>query len=261
MEQDKRAAATLRLLKIMDELREKCPWDRKQTFETLRGNTIEETYELADAILDRNMEGIREELGDLMLHIVFYSKLGAEAGAFDYADMVDGLCDKLIYRHPHVYGDIHADTPDDVKRNWEALELRKKNLSQRYAGRSSASVCRRWSRRCASAKRPPAQDSTGSDAEDVRRKVREETAEVETEMRRGDHEAMEGEFGDLFFALVNACRLYGVDPEAALERTNRKFIRRFTAMEETAAGQGRMLSDLTPDEQEALWQKAKQEER
>ena len=115
MEQDKRAAATLRLLKIMDELREKCPWDRKQTFETLRGNTIEETYELADAILDRNMEGIREELGDLMLHIVFYSKLGAEAGAFDYADMVDGLCDKLIYRHPHVYGDIHADTPDDVK--------------------------------------------------------------------------------------------------------------------------------------------------
>mgnify|MGYP000649248243 CR=1 FL=1 len=115
MEQDKRAAATLRLLKIMDELREKCPWDRKQTFETLRGNTIEETYELADAILDRNMEGIREELGDLMLHIVFYSKLGAEAGAFDYADVVDGLCDKLIYRHPHVYGDIHADTPDDVK--------------------------------------------------------------------------------------------------------------------------------------------------
>ena len=115
MEQDKRAAATLRLLKIMDELRAKCPWDRKQTFETLRGNTIEETYELADAILDRNMEGIREELGDLMLHIVFYSKLGAEAGAFDYADVVDGLCDKLIYRHPHVYGDIHADTPDDVK--------------------------------------------------------------------------------------------------------------------------------------------------
>ena len=104
-----------RFLDILDELREKCPWDRKQTFETLRGNTIEETYELADAILDRNMEGIREELGDLMLHIVFYSKLGAEAGAFDYADMVDGLCDKLIYRHPHVYGDIHADTPDDVK--------------------------------------------------------------------------------------------------------------------------------------------------
>lgn len=260
MEQDKRAAATLRLLKIMDELREKCPWDRKQTFETLRGNTIEETYELADAILDRNMEGIREELGDLMLHIVFYSKLGAEAGAFDYADMVDGLCDKLIYRHPHVYGDIHADTPDDVKRNWEALKLRKKNrrsgtlggvpvslpamVKALRIGEKAAGAGFDWERR-----------------EDVWAKVREETAEVETEMRRGDHEAMEGEFGDLFFALVNACRLYGVDPEAALERTNRKFIRRFTAMEETAAGQGRMLSDLTPDEQEALWQKAKQEER
>ena len=229
MEQDKRAAATLRLLKIMDELREKCPWDRKQTFETLRGNTIEETYELADAILDRNMEGIREELGDLMLHIVFYSKLGAEAGAFDYADVVDGLCDKLIYRHPHVYGDIHADTPDDVKRNWEALKLRKKNrrsgtlggvpvslpamVKALRIGEKAAGAGFDWERR-----------------EDVWAKVREETAEVETEMRRGDHEAMEGEFGDLFFALVNACRLYGVDPEAALERTNRKFIRRFTAM-------------------------------
>ena len=127
MEQDKRAAATLRLLGIMDELRAKCPWDRKQTFETLRDNTIEETYELADAILDGNMDGIREELGDLMLHIVFYSKLGEEAGAFDYTDVVNDLCDKLIYRHPHVYGEIHADTPDEVKRNWEALKLRKKH--------------------------------------------------------------------------------------------------------------------------------------
>ena len=206
------------------------------------------------------MEGIREELGDLMLHIVFYSKLGAEAGAFDYADVVDGLCDKLIYRHPHVYGDIHAGTPDDVKRNWEALKLRKKNrrsgtlggvpvslpamVKALRIGEKAAGAGFDWERR-----------------EDVWAKVREETAEVETEMRRGDHEAMEGEFGDLFFALVNACRLYGVDPEAALERTNRKFIRRFTAMEEAAAGQGRMLSDLTPDEQEALWQKAKQEER
>ena len=223
-------------------MRAKCPWDRKQTFETLRGNTIEETYELADAILDRNMEGIREELGDLMLHIVFYSKLGAEAGAFDYADVVDGLCDKLIYRHPHVYGDIHADTPDDVK--IAGIEYYVAVVKALRIGEKAAGAGFDWERR-----------------EDVWAKVREETAEVETEMRRGDHEAMEGEFGDLFFALVNACRLYGVDPEAALERTNRKFIRRFTAMEEAAAGQGRMLSDLTPDEQEALWQKAKQEER
>ena len=163
MEQDKRAAATLRLLKIMDELREKCPWDRKQTFETLRGNTIEETYELADAILDRNMEGIREELGDLMLHIVFYSKLGAEAGAFDYADMVDGLCDKLIYRHPHVYGDIHADTPDDVKRNWEALKLRKKNRRSGTLGGVPVSLPA-MVKALRIGERPPAQDSTGSDA-------------------------------------------------------------------------------------------------
>ena len=259
MEQDKRAAATLRLLEIMDELREKCPWDRKQTFETLRENTIEETYELADAILDRNMEGIREELGDLMLHIVFYSKLGAETGAFDYTEVVNGLCDKLIYRHPHVYGEIHADTPDEVKRNWEALKLRKKNrrsgtlggvpvslpamVKALRIGEKAAGTGFAWHKR-----------------EDVWAKVREEIGEVEAEMRRDDHEATEEEFGDLFFALVNTCRLYGVDPEAALERTNRKFIRRFTSMEEQAAKQGRMLSDLTLDEQESLWQAAKKEE-
>lgn len=127
MEQDKRLAATARLLEVMNTLRRECPWDREQTFESLRSNTIEETYELADAITDRNMEGIKEELGDLLLHVVFYSKLGEEEGLFDYADVADSLCDKLIYRHPHVYGDIHANTPDQVKENWEALKLRKKN--------------------------------------------------------------------------------------------------------------------------------------
>ena len=260
MEQDKRAAATLRLLKIMDELREKCPWDRKQTFETLRNDTIEETYELADAILDGNMEGIREELGDLMLHVVFYSKLGQEAGAFGYADVVDELCDKLVYRHPHVYGEIHADTPDDVKRNWEALKLRKKNrrsgtlggvpvslpamVKALRIGEKAAGAGFDWQRR-----------------EDVWDKVREEIGEVEAEMREDDRTGMEEEFGDLFFALVNACRLYGIDPEAALERTNRKFIRRFTSMEEISAAQGRMLSELTLDEKEALWQQAKAAEK
>jgi len=259
MEQDKRAAATLRLLKIMDELREKCPWDRKQTFLTLRDNTIEETYELADALLEGDMEGIREELGDLLLHIVFYAKLGDEAGAFDYTDVVNGLCDKLIYRHPHVYGEIHADTPEEVKHNWEALKLRKKNrrsgtLSGVPAGLPAMVKALRIGEKAAGA---------GFDwekREDVWAKVREEIGEVETEMSRGDTRAMEGEFGDLFFALVNACRLYGVDPEAALERTNRKFIRRFTWMEESAARQGRMLADLTLDEQESLWQEAKKEE-
>ena len=260
MEQDKRAAATLRLLGIMDELRAKCPWDRKQTFESLRDNTIEETYELADAILDGNMDGIREELGDLMLHIVFYSKLGQEAGAFDYADVVNDLCDKLIYRHPHVYGEIHADTPDEVKRNWEALKLRKKHRRSGTLGGVPVSLpamvkAVRIGEKAAGA---------GFDwekKEDVWAKVREEIGEVEAEMRKGDDKHMDEEFGDLFFALINACRLYGVDPEAALERTNRKFIRRFTSMEEQAEKQGRMLSELTLDEQEALWQQAKDEER
>ena len=259
MEQDKRAAATLRLLKIMDELRAKCPWDRKQTFETLRGNTIEETYELADAILDRNMEGIREELGDLMLHIVFYSKLGAEAGAFDYADVVDGLCDKLIYRHPHVYGDIHASTPDAVKENWEALKLRKKKRRSGTLGgvpRSLPALVKalRIGEKAA---------ATGFDwerREDVWAKVREEAAEVEAEMGSQDRERLEGEFGDLFFALVNAARLYGIDPESALERTNKKFIRRFNYMEERAAAKGHTLHELPLAEMEALWQEAKKTE-
>lgn len=256
MEQDKRAAATLRLLKIMDELREKCPWDRKQTFETLRGNTIEETYELADAILDRNMEGIREELGDLMLHIVFYSKLGAEAGAFDYADMVDGLCDKLIYRHPHVYGDIHANTPDQVKENWEALKLRKKNRRSGTLGgvpRSLPAMVKayRMGEKAAGA------GFDWEQKEDVWDKVREELGEVEAEMKSGSKTDLEGEFGDLLFALVNACRLYGVDPESALERTNKKFIQRFNYMEERAAAKGHTLHEMSLGAMEELWQEAK----
>ena len=259
MEQDKRAAATLRLLKIMDELREKCPWDRKQTFETLRGNTIEETYELADAITAHNMEGIKEELGDLLLHVVFYSKLGEEAGAFDYADVANALCDKLVYRHPHVYGDIHANTPDQVKENWEALKLRKKNRKSGTLGgvpRSLPALVKafRVGEKAA---------ATGFDwqkREDVWDKVKEETAEVEAEMRSGDKANLEAEFGDLFFALVNAARLYGVDPESALERTNKKFIRRFNYMEEQAAAQGNSLHDLSLGEMEALWQEAKKGE-
>lgn len=256
MEQDKRAAATLRLLKIMDELREKCPWDRKQTFETLRGNTIEETYELADAILDRNMEGIREELGDLMLHIVFYSKLGAEAGAFDYADVVDGLCDKLIYRHPHVYGDIHANTPSEVIENWEALKLRKKNRRSGTLGgvpRSLPAMVKayRMGEKAAGA------GFDWEQKEDVWDKVREELGEVEAEMKSGSKTDLEGEFGDLLFALVNACRLYGVDPESALERTNKKFIQRFNYMEERAAAKGHTLHDMSLGAMEELWQEAK----
>ncbi len=258
--EDKRLKATARLLEVMETLRRECPWDREQTFESLRNNTIEETYELVDAITDGNMEGIREELGDLLLHVVFYSKLGEEQGAFDFGDVADALCDKLIYRHPHVYGDIHAATPDAVRENWEALKLRKKKRKSGTLGgvpRALPAMVKayRMGEKAAGA---------GFDwekKEDVWEKVREEIGEVEAEMRRGEAGDLEGEFGDLFFALVNACRLYGVDPESALARTNRKFRRRFDAMEERAAAAGHTLHELPLAEQEALWQEAKRQER
>ena len=258
--EDKRLAATARLLEIMDTLRRECPWDREQTFDSLRSNTIEETYELADALLDHNMEGIKEELGDLLLHVVFYSKLGEEQQAFDYAQVVDALCDKLIYRHPHIYGDIHAATPAAVKENWEALKLRKKNRKSGTLGgvpRSLPAMVKafRIGEKAA---------ATGFDwekREDVWAKVKEELGEVEAEMAGTDRERLEGEFGDLFFALINACRLYGVDPEAALERTNRKFIRRFNYMEERAVAEGYSLHELPLERMEEFWQEAKRTEK
>lgn len=248
--------ATARLLDVMDTLRRECPWDREQTFDTLRNNTIEETYELADAITDKNMEGIKEELGDLLLHVVFYSKLGDEVGAFDYTDVANGVCDKLIYRHPHVYGDIHADTPEEVKQNWEALKLRKKSRKSGTLGGVPVSLpamvkAFRIGEKAA---------ATGFDwqrREDVWDKVREELKEVDVELRADDKEKLTDEMGDLFFALINACRLYGVDPEAALERTNKKFIRRFNHMEQRAVERGVTLHDLTLDEMEGYWQEAK----
>lgn len=248
--------ATARLLEIMETLRRECPWDREQTFDTLRNNTIEETYELADAITDKNMDGIKEELGDLLLHVAFYSKLGDEAGAFDYTDVANGVCDKLIYRHPHVYGDIHADTPEVVKQNWEALKLRKKRrksgtlggvpvslpamVKAFRVGEKAASVGFDWGRK-----------------EDVWDKVREELMEVDAEVRSGNKEHLTDEMGDLFFALINACRLYGIDPEGALERTNKKFIRRFGYVEQQAEASGRMLGDMTLEEMDAYWDEAK----
>lgn len=259
MNQEKSLQATARLLEIMETLRRECPWDREQTFESLRNNTIEETYELVDAITDRNMEGIKEELGDLLLHVVFYSKLGDEEGAFDFSGVANALCDKLIYRHPHIYGDIHASTPEEVLHNWEALKLRKKKRKSGTLGgvpRSLPAMVKafRVGEKAA---------GTGFDwekKEDVWQKVQEEIAEVNAEMVAGNKENLEGEFGDLFFALINACRLYGVDPESALERTNKKFIRRFNSMEEQAAKEGHTLGELTLDQMEALWQNAKKEE-
>lgn len=256
--EDKRLKATARLLEVMNTLRRECPWDREQTFDSLRSNTIEETYELADAITDHNMEGIKEELGDLLLHVVFYSKLGEEEGAFDFGDVADALCDKLIYRHPHVYGDIHANTPDQVKENWEALKLRKKNRRSGTLGgvpRSLPAMVKayRMGEKAAGA------GFDWEQKEDVWDKVREELGEVEAEMKSGSKTDLEGEFGDLLFALVNACRLYGVDPESALERTNKKFIRRFNYMEEHAAAKGHTLHEMSLDAMEELWQEAKRQ--
>lgn len=249
--------ATTRLLDVMDKLRKECPWDREQTFDSLRNNTIEETYELADAITDRNMEGIKEELGDLLLHIVFYSKLADEEGAFDYTDVANAVCDKLIYRHPHVYGDIHADTPEAVKQNWEALKLRKKNRKSGTLGGVPVSLpsmvkAFRIGEKAA---------ATGFDweqKEDVWAKVKEELMEVDAELRAEDKEHLTDEMGDLFFALVNACRLYGIDPEAALERTNKKFIRRFNHLEKRAEEQGVSLHDMTLSEMDSYWNEAKE---
>ena len=252
--------ATARLLEVMDTLRRECPWDREQTFDTLRNNTIEEVYELADAITDKNMEGIKEELGDLLLHVAFYSKLGDEQGAFDYTDVANGVCDKLIYRHPHVYGDIHADTPEKVKQNWEALKLRKKKrksgtlggvpvslpamVKAFRVGEKAAAVGFDWEKR-----------------EDVWAKVKEELGEVDAEIEAKDKERLTDEMGDLFFALINACRLYGIDPEGALERTNKKFIRRFNHIEQRAEEQGKSLNEMTLSEMDGYWNEAKQNEK
>lgn len=255
-ETDKRLTALARLLKIMDELREKCPWDRKQTFESLRNNTIEETFELVDAITDADMNSIREELGDLLLHIVFYSKMGSEQGAFDFADVANGICDKLIYRHPHVYGNVNADTPEAVKQNWEALKLKEHHKKNGVLGgvpRSLPSMVKayRVGEKAASA---------GFDwncREDVWAKVKEELGEFESEVRRGEHKDMEAEMGDVLFALVNASRLYGIDPEQALERTNKKFIGRFNYMEEHIESSGKTLKDSSLADMDALWNEAK----
>lgn len=262
---DKRLEAFGRLLDVMDRLRAECPWDREQTFESLRNCTIEETYELVDAITDMDFDGIRQELGDLMLHVVFYAKMGDEQGRFDIADVINSLCDKLIYRHPHVFGEVDADTPDKVKFNWEQLKLKEKKRKRGVLGGVPKSLpamvkAYRIGEKAASA---------GFDwekKEEVWAKVREEVGEIEAEMCSANvkdtdtpacHSRMEDEFGDLFFSMVNAARLYGVDPENALERCNKKFISRFNHIEKRAAEAGKELSGLSLDQMEEWWQEAK----
>ena len=260
MQMNEAEKATARLLEVMDTLRRECPWDREQTFDTLRNNTIEEVYELADAITDKNMEGIKEELGDLLLHVAFYSKLGDEQGAFDYTDVANGVCDKLIYRHPHVYGDIHADTPEEVKQNWEALKLRKKKRKSGTLGGVPVSLPA-MVKAFRVGEKAAAVGFDWETREDVWAKVREELREVDAEIEAKDKERLTDEMGDLFFALINACRLYGIDPEGALERTNKKFIRRFNHIEQRAEEQSKTLSEMTLAEMDGYWNEAKQNER
>lgn len=250
-----------RLLEVMDELREKCPWDREQTFGSLRNNTIEETFELTDAITDGDMDAIREELGDLLLHIVFYAKMGDEQGKFDMGDVVNTLCDKLIYRHPHVFGTVEAGTSGEVIHNWEMLKLAEKKKKERKGLNGILSGVPRSLPAMVKAYRigekAAAAGFDWEKREDVWDKVKEEAGELGREISAMDSDRMEEEFGDLFFALINAARLYGVDPENALEKCNKKFIRRFNHIEEQAVRQGRTLRDMKLDEMEGYWQEAK----
>lgn len=243
-----------RLLVIMDELREQCPWDRKQTMESLRHLTIEEVYELGDAILDNDLEEIKKELGDVLLHIVFYSKIGSETQAFDIADVCNSICDKLIDRHPHIYGDVTVNDEEDVKRNWEQLKLKegKKSVLEGVPRSLPAMV-----------KASRIQDKVagvGFDWEEphqVWEKVEEELQELQEEVKEGDVEAMENELGDVFFSLINYARFLKINPENALERTNKKFISRFKYLESKAKELNKSLEDMTLKEMDVYWEEAK----
>jgi XTP/dITP diphosphohydrolase len=249
-----KAAAFLRLVKIMDELREQCPWDRKQTIHTLRSMTIEETYELVDSIDREDWKGIGEELGDLMLHILFYSRIGAEQNQFQLEDVINGICDKLVLRHPHIYGDVQVENEEDVKRNWEKIKASEgKKSSLEGVPRSLPAIVKAL-RVQEKAKQVGFE---WENSEDVWKKVEEETAELKTAIEQDQHDEIEAEFGDLLFSLVNYARFLRIDPEAALERTNRKFIQRFQQMESIAGEQGQKLTDLSLEEMDAIWNRVK----
>jgi XTP/dITP diphosphohydrolase len=241
-----------RLLSIMDELREQCPWDRKQTFETLRNLTIEETYELADAILSNDLDGIKEEIGDIMLHMVFYARIAAEKGAWDVADALHAICDKLIARHPHIYGDVKVADEEEVRRNWEQLKLKEGKKSLLAGVPSGLPAMVKAYRMQEKTKQVGFEWET---TEQVWAKVEEEIGELQAEISAGSpKEAVEEEFGDVLFSLVNYARFIGVDPETALERVNRKFKSRFEYIEKNAP---KPLQDMRLEDMEVLWQQAK----
>ena len=248
------ANAFLRLVKIMDELREQCPWDKKQTIESLRHLTIEETYELADAISASDWKGIREELGDLMLHLVFYAKIGTEKNEFTLEQVLHGVCDKLIARHPHIYGDVKVSGEEEVKQNWEKLKLKEGKKSVLGGVPTSLPSMVKAIRLQEKSKQVGFEWDNTSQVWD---KVEEELAELKEVMVAGDQDRIEDEMGDVFFSLVNLARFLQVDAENALERTNKKFIERFTRMESAAAAQNRFLHDMTLEEMDALWNSIK----
>ncbi len=244
-----------RLLEIMDELREKCPWDREQTLDSLRNLTIEETYELADAIMDQDLEEIKKELGDLILHIVFYAKIGSEKGAFDIADVLNGINTKLVFRHPHVFGNQDVKDSKEVLENWEELKMKEGNKSV-LAGVPISLPAMIKSHRIQDKVRAVGFD--WDHKEQVWDKVTEEINEVKHELMNGQiKEKMEDEIGDLLFSIVNAARLYDIEPETALERTNRKFIHRFKYLEAKANEMGKSLKEMNLEEMEAIWEEAK----
>jgi XTP/dITP diphosphohydrolase len=249
-------AAVDRLLTIMDELREQCPWDKKQTFESLRHLTIEETYELGDAILSSDLDEIKNELGDLLLHIVFYARLGSEEEAFDMADIAHGISEKLIYRHPHIYGDVEVENEEDVKKNWEALKLKE--------GKGKKTVLEGVPKGLPSlVKAQRIQDKVagvGFDwekPEQVWEKVQEELAEFQAEVAKGNTNNMEAEFGDVLFSMINYARFLKINPDTALERTNQKFIQRFNYLEAKAKTLGKTLHEMTLAEMDIYWEESK----
>lgn len=256
---EEKLQAFSRLLDVMDTLREKCPWDRKQTNQSLRPNSIEEVYELSDALLKDDDLNICKELGDVLLHIVFYSKIGSEKGTFDIADVCNKLCDKLIYRHPHVYGETKVDGSDQVLQNWEQLKTKEKDGNKTVLSGVPVSLP-------SVIKADRIQEKASNvgfdwhEREEVWSKVKEEIGEFEAEVANMDKDKATREFGDIMFSMINAARLYLINPDTALEYTNGKFIRRFTYVELAAKAQGREIKDLTLAEMDALWNEAKEKE-
>jgi XTP/dITP diphosphohydrolase len=254
MKRSQQLSAFERLLDIMDELREQCPWDNKQTFESLRHLTIEETYELGDAILDNDLQEIKKELGDLLLHIVFYAKIGSEQNTFDIGDVANEICDKLINRHPHIYGDTKVDGADQVIKNWESIKLKEgKNSVLEGVPKSLPALVKAFRIQ----EKAAGVGFEWDNAKDVLDKVKEEITEFNQEVEDQNHDKMEDEFGDVLFSLINYARYLKINPESALERTNKKFIKRFKYIEESAKNEGKVINELTLDQMKVFWNKAK----